>query len=43
MRSSFHRQYIENKMDFDIDLKAISSLFDDIAEENKSIDKPLQF
>ncbi|PGC13800.1 hypothetical protein COL99_08815 [Bacillus toyonensis] len=39
----FTGSILKNKMDFDIDLKAISSLFDDIAEENKSIDKPLQF
>ncbi|MCR6782683.1 DUF927 domain-containing protein [Bacillus thuringiensis] len=39
----FTGSILKNKMDFDIDLKAISLLFDDIAEENKSIDKPLQF
>ncbi|EOO66379.1 hypothetical protein IKE_03096 [Bacillus cereus VD196] len=39
----FTGSILKNKLDFDIDLKAISSLFDDIAEENKAIDKPLQF
>ncbi|PHA36345.1 DUF927 domain-containing protein [Bacillus wiedmannii] len=39
----FTGSILKNKMDFDIDLKAISLSFDDIAEENKSIDKPLQF
>ncbi len=39
----FTGSILKNKLDFDIDLKAISSLFDDIAEENKAIDKPMQF
>ncbi len=34
---------LKEKLGFEIDLKAISSLFDDIAEENKAIDKPMQF
>ncbi|MFB7119741.1 DUF927 domain-containing protein [Bacillus tropicus] len=39
----FAGSILKSKLDFDIDLKAISSLFDDIAEENKAIDKPMQF
>ncbi|EOQ02280.1 hypothetical protein KOY_02269 [Bacillus cereus VDM021] len=39
----FTGSILKNKLDFDIDLKAISSLFDNIAEENKAIDKPMQF
>ncbi|SMD81946.1 hypothetical protein BACERE00175_01687 [Bacillus cereus] len=39
----FTGSILKSKLDFDIDLKAISSLFDDIAEENKAIDKPMQF
>src|SRR5699024_6857719 len=34
---------IKDKLDLDIDLKAISILFDEVAEENKDIDKPMQF
>ena len=39
----FAGSILKSKLGFDIDLKAISSLFDDIAEENKAIDKPMQF
>ncbi|PDZ96293.1 hypothetical protein CON36_22650 [Bacillus cereus] len=39
----FTGSILKNKLEFDIDLKSISSLFDDIAEENKAIDKPMQF
>lgn len=39
----FTGSVLKNKMGFEIDLKAIAELFDDIASENKSTDKPMQF
>ncbi|KSU86568.1 hypothetical protein AS180_17935 [Priestia veravalensis] len=39
----FTGSVLKNKMSFEIDLKAIADLFDDIASENKSTDKPMQF
>ncbi|PKG22729.1 DUF927 domain-containing protein [Niallia nealsonii] len=39
----FTGSILKDKMNFDIDLKAIAGLFDDIANENKSTDKPMQF
>lgn len=39
----FTGSILKAKLGFDIDLGAISALFDDIARENKAIDKPKQF
>ncbi|WP_411675017.1 DUF927 domain-containing protein [Cytobacillus kochii] len=39
----FTGSILKNKMGFEIDLKVIADLFDDIVSENKSTDKPMQF
>lgn len=39
----FAGSILKNKLGLDVDLVAISELFDEIAEENKAIDKPMQF
>lgn len=39
----FTGSILNHQLNFNIDLQNIEDLFDEIAEENKSIDKPLQF
>ncbi|NWO14672.1 DUF927 domain-containing protein [Virgibacillus sp.] len=39
----FTGSILNKTLGMDIDLKAISRLFDEIAEDNKTIDKPMQF
>src|SRR5699024_9837252 len=39
----FTASFLKDKLKMDIELDAISVLFDEMAEENKSIDKPMQF
>lgn len=39
----FAGSILKNKLGLDVNLQAISNLFDEIAEENKAIDKPMQF
>ncbi|NEU29954.1 DUF927 domain-containing protein [bacterium LRH843] len=39
----FTGSILKDKLRLDIDLKAMSVLFDDIAKENKAVDKPMQF
>ena len=39
----FTGSILKNRLGLDMDLQSISELFDEIAKENKSIDKPMQF
>ncbi|EOO39021.1 hypothetical protein IIU_00839 [Bacillus cereus VD133] len=39
----FTGSILKEKLQLDVDLQAISDLFDEIAKENKAIDKPMQF
>lgn len=39
----FTGSILQKELSLDVDLGAISNLFDEIAEENKAVDKPMQF